>query len=254
MIFSAEQITQLNQSYAQVSQQYQNTLIKITTFSFKTSDSREYAVQGFARRFKILKRCIENIYRTYPPENKNKPNSDELSDLNINLHSFVFNVFGCIDNLAWIWVKENNFQYSKNTEVTFSNKKIRALLSEELKNYFTSTALEKWFKNLNNFRHALAHRIPLYVPPFVLNPSEQDSYEILEKSISNALISHDLTAYSKLKSEQNSLGTFMPWMTHSFSEKTPVVVFHPQIIADWNTVIEILEKVLQELSNPNVNI
>lgn len=37
-------------------------------------------------------------------------------------------------------------------------------------------------------------------------------------------------------------------MTHSFGEKAPGVIIHPQILADWNTIVEISNKFLEGLN------
>jgi hypothetical protein len=67
----------------------------------------EYVRHGFLRRLGTLQRCIQNIYFAYPPERSDIPSRNECVDLAINLQSFIFNVFGCIDNLAWVWAIEN---------------------------------------------------------------------------------------------------------------------------------------------------
>lgn len=47
--------------------------------------------------------------------------------------------------------------------------------------------------------------------------------------------------------EQRKLCFFRPWMTHSFLEKLPQAVFHPQLLADFNTIIELGGKMADEL-------
>jgi hypothetical protein len=51
----------------------------------------------------------------------------------------------------------------------------------------------------------------------------------------------------RLDAEQKSLGTFTPWIMHSFSENASPVPFHCQILADWNTVVEMADTFRQEL-------
>jgi hypothetical protein len=47
--------------------------------------------------------------------------------------------------------------------------------------------------------------------------------------------------------EQEALWKFIPWMMHSFSEGAAPVGFHIQVRADWNTVVEMADKFLEEL-------
>ena len=54
---------------------------------------------------------------------------------------------------------------------------------------------------------------------------------------------------AELSQEQHKLGTFVPGITHSFSENAPVAIFHAQVLSDWNTIIELSDKVLEELKS-----
>src|SRR3546814_11603884 len=43
------------------------------------------------------------------------------------------------------------------------SKKVRASLPQELQDYLSGH--DEWFRYLENYRDALAHRVPLYIPP-----------------------------------------------------------------------------------------
>jgi hypothetical protein len=51
-----------------------------------------------------------------------------------------------------------------------------------------------------------------------------------------------------LHAKQEDLGRFTAFTMHSFSEGALPVGFHFQVLADWNTVVEMADKFLQELS------
>ncbi len=90
---------------------------------------------------------------------------------------------------------------------------IKAALSQSFNDYLGS--LKNWFENLENFRHALAHRIPLYIPPFILTADDEK--------------------------------IFRPLMRHSFSEEFREVPFREQILKDWKNIIEIATRFRNEL-------
>ena len=50
-----------------------------------------------------------------------------------------------------------------------------------------------------------------------------------------------------MSAEQEKLAVFNPIMTHSFEEEAKIVVFHAQLIADFNTIEELGRKMLEEL-------
>jgi hypothetical protein len=168
------------------------------------------------RRLGTLQRCIQNVYSLYPPERSDIPSRDENIDLVINLQAFVFNVFGCIDNLAWVWVVEKQLTL-RPIDVSFSKKKpVRKTLSTDFKVYLDG--LENWFEYLEDFRHALAHRIPLYVPPYTVIPANADRYIDLNRQMGEAVQRLDFNEYDRLDAEQTLLGKFTPAMTHSLSK------------------------------------
>lgn len=202
----AVEYNQLNQKYSDLLSEYQMTHSKV--FS---AHSLAYINHGFLRRIATLRRCIHNIFNICPISKSEKPTDDELKDLAINLQSFIANCFGCMDNLAWIWVFETAFDYEgKDTKVSFfTNKKIRQKLSPEFLKYLNT--LNDWRDNLKEFRDALAHKIPLYVP-----------------------------------ATENS--NFFPVMSHSI-QSNKFVKFHAQLLADWNTIIELSDAFIQELKH-----
>jgi hypothetical protein len=117
--FSEEQISKLEKDYSKLNDSYQSLLTQYAFRKFKNDQSNEFAKHGFMRRIKTLLRCIHNIYRICPPSNEDKLSADDLYDVSINLQSFIFNLYGACDNLAWIWVKEKDI---RNKKKQFSSK------------------------------------------------------------------------------------------------------------------------------------
>jgi len=250
--YRPDQLAQLREGCQAVAQGYERMLGEYLTVSLSNEAAREYARHGFVRRLGTLKRCIENVYSIYPPERFDKPSRNECLDLAINLQSFMFNVFGCIDNLAWVWVKDREIQDKQGRPLRAQQVGLRSgcvdvyqTFSPDFQKYLVSR--EKWFGYLEDYRHALAHRIPLYVAPYTLNPVKLDEHNELERRKDEAHRQRKYDLWLTLVAEQEALGNFTPWMMHSFSEGTAPVGFHIQVLADWNTVVEMAEKFLEEL-------
>ena len=51
--------------------------------------------------------CIERVFEILPPEQDERPSDRILFGATVFIQSFVMNIFGALDNLAWIWVSEN---------------------------------------------------------------------------------------------------------------------------------------------------
>jgi hypothetical protein len=252
MTYNADQVEQLRKKYLEIEIQYEEIFLKFWALKFKKTDAAEYVVHGFMRRLGTLKRAIHNVYTLYPPDMANKPRKDELIDLTINLQSFIINVFGCFDNLAWAWVKEKELKNKKGNTLSGisvgivsakTHEIVRKSFSQEFQVYLDK--LEPWFSYLEDYRHALAHRIPLYIPPFQITPESYKVYQALEVEMQAALKRLDFKKYGELEKEQQNLGQFVPVAVHSVIVSRPVR-FHAQLIADWLTVVEVSEKFLRE--------
>ena len=246
MYFSTENLEKLKDGYSAIDAQRREVMDAFALRTFSNDMAREYAHHGFLRRVKTLHRCILNVYDLCPPTRTDKLSSNELSDLVINLQSFVFNVFGCMDNIAWIWVYERGISLSrKQIGLSKEYKKIRASFSPDFQLFLSN--YDEWFKIVGELRHALAHRIPLYVPPYYVTTDEAKKLAELEEEKTKMLRQHRYDDYERLDEEIESIGTFVPHMTHSFSEKSEPFVFHAQLIADWSTVHSISIRFIKEL-------
>lgn len=199
-------------------------------------------------------RNVENVWSLLPPELDEIPDRDRVVDATINLQAFVANVYGCLDNLAWVWVSERDVKNADGTpliplDVGLERNKrtVRRSLPEELRNYLGG--LDEWIEYIKGFRDSLAHRIPLYIPPFVVHPDRIDEYEQFERDMAAALRARNFEEHERLNEAQKALGTFRPWMVRSLVEAHPVV-YHPQLIADFRTVAEIANRIFANLGEP----
>ena len=193
-----------------------------------------------------MARCINNVFKTIPAGTVKVPKRERLHDASINLQAFYTNSFGCIDNLAWVWVHERGLAGAiKRVDVGLrkNNTKVRATFSPELQAFLSSR--DDWFEYLAEFRHALGHRIPLYIPPGCVRPKDADAYNDLEQRLAAA--SHIPGEYDRLLEEQKKLYIFQPITTHSFKEASGTIRFHQQVLVDFLTVEELALKMLGEL-------
>jgi hypothetical protein len=209
--------------------------------------AQEHLKHGVCRRLKILARALENIFDLCPPEQEKPLEPDALCDVNINLHAFVINVHGLLDNLAWVTVFERcPTNLPKRKQVSLFSAVVQAHLRDEARAYLTTDPILGWHaRYAKAYRDALAHRIPLYVPPCSLDTPAQLRYEELENEINAKIAARDVDGANAATAQQNELGKCYPVFVHSFAEPgaSPPVPFHPQLIADSRTVLEVLRVV-----------
>jgi hypothetical protein len=186
--------------------------------------------------------------KVVPPSTAKVPEKSKLDDAQINVQAFIANVYGGVDNLAWIWVHERGLTKKiPRTQIGLRKKhhEVRASLSLEFQKYLEG--LDGWFNYITEYRDALAHRIPLYIPPGGVRPKNLDAYNDLMQRMNNALNNFNGYEYERLSAEQSKLLVFQPLITHSVKETTAHFAFHAQLIADFLTVEELGQKMLLEL-------
>jgi len=252
--FSGKALKEISAEHDSISQKHQNLVFAYLGRTYQNERAREFATNGFLRRLKTLTRCVDNVFSILPPERTALPGSDELSDAVINLQAFVFNVFGSLDNLAWIWTYEGDLRDAEGQPlaagaVGLSRKcrVVRKSLSVGLQKYLKG--IDPWLAYQSNYRHALAHRIPLYIPPHTIPKSKEAAYLGLEARMTKAMKQQRFSEYDRLAAKQELMASFTPMATHSFGEKARAIYFHPQMLADFNTVVEIGMKMHDELKS-----
>src|SRR6185369_7768296 len=142
---------------------------------------------GVCRRLTIIQRCIQNIFAIFPPRRKQLLSGDERVDLEINLHSFLINIHGLPDNLAWTYVIERKIVI-RPIHVGLFNPKTQQHLPADVQAYLGSEPICSWYRDYaKNYRDALAHRIPPYIPPSTFTPTYEQQYRDLEERAAQAI-------------------------------------------------------------------
>jgi hypothetical protein len=247
-------------SLKEITAKYQNTgrtrdrlMLRLMSLLAKLTNvkAKEYLMQGAGRRLNIVTRCIENIFRIFPIGQIEQLARHELTDLGINLHAFFVNISGLFDNLGWVFVFEHDLLGKRKdgklerNDVGLFKRETQIRLPEALRTYLQSDHLRAWYSEYSkNYRDALAHRIPLYVPPSILSGADQEKYLELEAQ----LLTLDLTEYENRKiyddilEQQKQLGQASPFFAHSVGEEGRPVFLHAQVIADYATIEEVVTK------------
>lgn len=223
MDYSPEQIAHLNSDYSLLLSRYRGILLKLSRFSafLKKTESQEYVFHGVCRRYGVMFQCVENIFSTYPLNRDihNLLTEKELDSLTINLQAFCINTSGVLDNLAWIYVLENGFKCHERQVAFFSfvnPKKDSDIRFPKPFCEHINAKITTWHDEyLKRYRDTLAHRIPLYVPPYATRNGKEAIREIV-----------NCFAESRLKDSQ-------------------IIPFHAQTIADFITIEEVVVKYLE---------
>lgn len=104
--FSNKQIAELNDGILKANRAFSDLRQQYQIQVYKSERASEHALHGFSRRLGTLIRAIDLVFELLPPELAAIPERDTVVDATIAIQSFVLNTFGCLDNLAWIFVYE----------------------------------------------------------------------------------------------------------------------------------------------------
>lgn len=251
MPYTAAQLDQLTESYETWTDRRDTLTTALLTRTYATERAREFAFHGLSRRLDMLQHCLDRTFEQVPPEAE-RPERAALMDATAFIQTFVVNIYGAIDNLAHIWCLDAAVRDQRGRPLAVGriglmpkNDIVCASLSSQFQNYLASHA--DWFAYLEGYRHALAHRIPLYIPPCRLDPAAQAEFSDLDTQWTEAVADRDWTRADALQDARDRLGEFEPYIMHSFGEQARPMYFHAQMICDLATVVEIGEYMLREL-------
>jgi len=243
MPYSEEQISELAREYEKVYSGLRELLDKTVLVGREVENdgAREYLLHGAARRLGVIKKTIENVFHLFPPELERPLARESIYDVQINIHAHVINVSGIFDNWAWAFVLRHGLleEVGGKHGVGMFKQNTKQALPPVLTEYIDNK-LERWHEEyLKSYRDALAHRIPLYIPPANYTELESERHNELDDEIFKSITDHDFETTKKLENEQDGLGSPSFVFLHSFNEN-PIkpILFHRQLLADANTVVK----------------
>lgn len=253
MGYTPEQVTQLLDDQAATLESLVELQKECTIQGQSTSNPlvQEHMLHGACRRIIVLRRTVKNIFDLFPPSTSNPLPTDTRSDVQINLHAFVINLYGVFENWAWAYYHRYDLQSEipDRRQVGMFSPAMRPFLPQVLRDYLTSEVITKWQRDyLKNYRDALAHRIPLYIPPAQFTPEESEQYSLLDSEMLDDLRARDLIRFEENQAEQDAIGVASMMFLHSFSEggELKPILLHPQVLCDSKTVVEFGTKFLAQ--------
>lgn len=216
--------------------------------------ARVYLQQGVMRRLGVVERCVDRIFEIFPTDREKVLTKDEQDDLTINLHAFVINIYGILDNIAWVCTLQGGFVVTPKSclQIGLYKKETKPYLPPEVSAHMDQADMRRWFKEYAKFyRDSAAHRIPPYIPPKALTQEEAEEYKALATQSIEALRRMDLDTHESLIQRQNSLGRPIAYMALTLSEDdaSPPVQFHPQVLSDWLTIQDLIRQLSIGLRN-----
>lgn len=254
MAYAKDDLAKMMDAFGSIDARFKKLREDLIMRKYRTSRGKEFAVHGFCRRLHTLALTTQHVFEMLPPHKEGVPKKEVLDDVTIQVQAFVFNVFGAIDNLAWCWFYEKELKRNNGKDVPASwivlspeNTFLVPTLSQPFREHITE--LKTWFDVIEGYRHGLAHRIPLYIPPYAVPDDKAAEYHDLDAKVADALSRHAWDEMEKHEAEQLAMHVFHPQIMHSFEEGARTISFHPQMISDFGLVEVLGRRMLDELNS-----
>lgn len=244
MRYTEEQIEKFEVEYTKVRQGLEELMLQTVLAGQETDHAgvKEHLLYGVARRLNALKRCLENIFSEFPLTATKPLPRDVIYDVQINLHAYVMNLYGIFDNWAWSFVYRHDLlgEVGGKHGVGLFRESTTKHLPKPLRDYLASETITDWHeKYLKSYRDALAHRIPLYIPPAEFTNEEGERYDDLESRKMELIKAMEWENLNELYEEQENIGRPSFVFLHSFEgEPSKPVFFHPQVLCDGLAIVE----------------
>jgi hypothetical protein len=216
-----------------------------------SGQAQYYILYGVARRLGMMRVAYSDILRCIATGRTEPLSSDEVAAAERDLNIIYINVSGVLDNYAWCLLHQITTDKMRNLHrrnvglfsKDFMNDPNLADLKPKLSDFCT------WHTDLKKRRDPAAHRIPLYVPPALLNPAEHERYATLEREISAAKTDQ---RRDELLAQQRKIGTFVPCFVHHPDEGgMKIYPTVPQDIANLIKIAKLVHTFLKPPQAPN---
>jgi len=248
-MYSPDQIAELENDLLDWLQRSDKLSDLAVCFPYSNTDARKFATQGLSRRLKYLEHALKRVFEIYPM-NASRMDREVVREAELLLQAFCMNVFGAIDNLAWVWVTERAVTKEEGRElshfeVVFDGKKAKILRASLTAKVLTEVeAAEGWFQVLRSYRDGIAHQIPIYIPRLI-DPSMAQQWNEHNRGIEKAILSKAFDQADQLMDELPAIGDYGSLM--ALCDKHSPLMLHPQMICDLATVVNLGEAIFGDL-------
>jgi len=225
--------------------------------AYEGSDAAHQLTHGFGRRLKFIWLSMRSLISVCPPDRTKPMSSDEVEKTARDLNVIYINIRGCLDNLAWALpsVLNHGGPIQPMAVDLFSSKYLTGIGGDALDPVVEP--YRAWAKEISTRRNPAAHRIPLSVPPSILDRTTsgdfQRAYQIFQEAQATAFAAcrpghypeAEFAAARAAFEATESIGVFVPVFVHHPADgHTPI---YPTVPTDVGQLLELSTSIIEEL-------
>lgn len=211
---------------------------------------RRHLDYGLVRRLRMIEHCVL-VLAGLPADGSKALGLYKVEEVNVALNALFLNLRGSLDNAAWALVhhfelvdqpSEADAKHRRFVSL-FGKKFLRALGEHDEELASRLTAMSDWGLQLAAVRDPAAHRIPLYIPPSVLDEEGAAKARALDEQIAVAVAARDWDKMHVLSDERWNVGPFRWALTLSEQEGLAVVSLAKVLNRDLGGLLDAVELV-----------
>lgn len=110
------------------------------------------------------------------------------------------------------------------------------------RNYLQSHDIKAWHDRYARFaRDTLVHRVPMYLPPFLVKTTDAEDWQALERAVIDRTVARDFAEADALESRRDGMQVVCDFISlpSGVDAGLPFILFHAQVLADIQTVLEV---------------
>lgn len=159
------------------------------------------------------------------------------------INSIYVNIFGALDNLAWVLHHEFNLvkgvTEKKNRKKVglFSEEWINALKQKDEKIVEDISTFKKWYEECKDFRDLAAHRMPLYCQPGIQFGEDKPEDVLLEKKLDTMSVNDK--SYMDTHLKVNAKGIYKSWFCVNSEEDKTFYFLDRVVFDDYKAFLEL---------------
>lgn len=214
-------------------------------------DIKRHLDHGLLRRIHMMEHSL-TVLAKLPSAGSPALPLHQVESTNTSLNALYLNIRGSLDNTAWALTYHFRLLDSPDESQTkhrqfvnlFGERFLTALgeRDHELASRLREHA--PWGKQLAAVRDPAAHRIPLYIPPFVLDEAGAERVAMIDREMEEAAARGDMQAFHEAMTQRWNAGRFQPVIGLSEQEGL-AVVFLPKVLnRDLGGLLDSLELVV----------
>lgn len=203
------------------------------------------------RRLYMMEHGVRTL-ASLPPNGSEALALHKVEEANAAINALYLNIRGSIDNGAWAVVHHYQLVPEPN-ESKYRHQRIANLFAPEFlkklgkKDQELSTRLETlagWGRHLAKVRDPAAHRIPLAIPPSVVDETAVAAIEEIDNELAEAAQERDWEGFHDRMMARWNVGSFQRVVTLSEQQGLALVPLDALLNRDMGNVLEALELVV----------